>query len=218
MITSSMRLSPDRHLPSARRFAREFAERSARMNDGAMVRQRASFRSTPINEAPSARPSTLYPKPCSIDYPSATIEVRGDFRQLAATLNIPLKRQPGRLRSGHFFLSDESMSQPSTSQFRPIRRMPASRALTSAPWRIACWSYDGAMGTNIQLHHPTAEDFGGKSLEGCNDHLVLTRPDIIQSHPRVVSRGRMRRRGDVHLPVDAAPPARVGASRRRRAS
>jgi len=41
--------------------------------------------------------------------------------------------------------------------------------------------FDGAMGTNIQRHHPTAEDFGGKSLEGCNDHLVLTRPDIIQS-------------------------------------
>ena len=40
--------------------------------------------------------------------------------------------------------------------------------------------FDGAMGTNIQLHHPTVEDFGGKSLEGCNDHLVLTRPDIIQ--------------------------------------
>ena len=41
--------------------------------------------------------------------------------------------------------------------------------------------FDGAMGTNIQRHHPTAEDFGGKALEGCNDHLVLTRPDIIQS-------------------------------------
>src|SRR5215207_6193514 len=41
--------------------------------------------------------------------------------------------------------------------------------------------FDGAMGTNIQLHHPTPEDFGGKSLEGCNDHLVLTRPDIIRS-------------------------------------
>ncbi|HEY9225773.1 MAG TPA: homocysteine S-methyltransferase family protein, partial [Gemmatimonadaceae bacterium] len=41
--------------------------------------------------------------------------------------------------------------------------------------------YDGAMGTNIQLHHPTPDDFGGKSLEECNDHLVLTRPDIIQS-------------------------------------
>src|ERR1051325_2561285 len=33
--------------------------------------------------------------------------------------------------------------------------------------------YDGAMGTNIQLHHPTPEDFGGKALEGCNDHLVV---------------------------------------------
>src|SRR5512132_4078317 len=41
--------------------------------------------------------------------------------------------------------------------------------------------FDGAMGTNIQLHHPTPEDFGGKALEGCNDNLVLTRPDIIQS-------------------------------------
>src|SRR3712207_8009649 len=41
--------------------------------------------------------------------------------------------------------------------------------------------FDGAMGTSIQRYHPTAEDYGGKSLEGCNDHLVLTRPDIIQS-------------------------------------
>src|SRR6476660_4774126 len=40
--------------------------------------------------------------------------------------------------------------------------------------------YDGAMGTNIQWQHPTADDFGGKSLEGCNDHLFLTRPDVIQ--------------------------------------
>src|SRR3712207_524067 len=39
--------------------------------------------------------------------------------------------------------------------------------------------FDGAMGTSIQRYHPTAEDFGGKSLEGCNDHLVLTRPDIV---------------------------------------
>ncbi|HEX7939080.1 MAG TPA: homocysteine S-methyltransferase family protein, partial [Gemmatimonadaceae bacterium] len=41
--------------------------------------------------------------------------------------------------------------------------------------------YDGAMGTNIQRYHLTPEDFGGKSLEGCNDHLVLTRPDVIQA-------------------------------------
>ena len=41
--------------------------------------------------------------------------------------------------------------------------------------------YDGAMGTSIQRYHLTAEDYGGPSLEGCNDHLVLTRPDVIQS-------------------------------------
>jgi len=41
--------------------------------------------------------------------------------------------------------------------------------------------YDGAMGTNIQRYNLSAEDFGGKSLEGCNDHLVLTRPDVIQA-------------------------------------
>src|SRR5436190_6631900 len=41
--------------------------------------------------------------------------------------------------------------------------------------------FDGAMGTNIQRYHLTPEDFGGKALEGCNDHLVLTRPDVIQA-------------------------------------
>src|SRR5919205_4623171 len=41
--------------------------------------------------------------------------------------------------------------------------------------------YDGAMGTNIQRYQLTAADFGGAALEGCNDHLVLTRPDVIQA-------------------------------------
>ncbi len=39
--------------------------------------------------------------------------------------------------------------------------------------------YDGAMGTNIQLHAPTVDDYWGK--EGCNELLVLSRPDIIRS-------------------------------------
>jgi 5-methyltetrahydrofolate--homocysteine methyltransferase len=41
--------------------------------------------------------------------------------------------------------------------------------------------YDGAMGTNIQRAGLSAADFGGQTLEGCNDNLVLTRPDVIQS-------------------------------------
>src|ERR1051325_9451739 len=37
--------------------------------------------------------------------------------------------------------------------------------------------YDGAMGTNIQFRNPSPDDFWGK--EGCNELLVLSRPDII---------------------------------------
>lgn len=40
--------------------------------------------------------------------------------------------------------------------------------------------YDGAMGTSIQQHKLTADDFGGARLEGCNDYLVITRPDVIE--------------------------------------
>jgi 5-methyltetrahydrofolate--homocysteine methyltransferase len=38
---------------------------------------------------------------------------------------------------------------------------------------------DGAMGTMLQQCHLTAEDFGGASLEGCNENLVRTRPDVV---------------------------------------
>ena len=38
--------------------------------------------------------------------------------------------------------------------------------------------YDGAMGTNIQLHNPTLDDYWGK--ENCSEVLVLSRPDIIK--------------------------------------
>lgn len=39
---------------------------------------------------------------------------------------------------------------------------------------------DGAMGTMIQQEDLTAEDFGGEDLEGCNEQLCVTRPDVIQ--------------------------------------
>ncbi|WP_144933506.1 methionine synthase [Paenibacillus sp. 32O-W] len=38
---------------------------------------------------------------------------------------------------------------------------------------------DGAMGTMIQQEPLSAEDFGGEDLDGCNEMLVLTRPDVI---------------------------------------
>ena len=45
--------------------------------------------------------------------------------------------------------------------------------------RVLC--LDAAMGTAIQARNLTAADFGGEAFEGCNEHLVLTRPDVIES-------------------------------------
>src|SRR5580693_2213037 len=39
--------------------------------------------------------------------------------------------------------------------------------------------FDGAMGTNLQLLGLEAEDFGGPELEGCNELLVDTLPDLV---------------------------------------
>ena len=39
--------------------------------------------------------------------------------------------------------------------------------------------FDGAMGTNLQLLGLSPEDFGGPDLEGCNEVLISTRPDLI---------------------------------------
>jgi 5-methyltetrahydrofolate--homocysteine methyltransferase len=38
---------------------------------------------------------------------------------------------------------------------------------------------DGATGTGIQARDLTAADFGGPDYEGCNEHLVFTRPDVV---------------------------------------
>jgi 5-methyltetrahydrofolate--homocysteine methyltransferase len=40
--------------------------------------------------------------------------------------------------------------------------------------------FDGATGTNLQLRDLGPDDFGGPALEGCNEVLVRTRPDVIR--------------------------------------
>jgi len=39
--------------------------------------------------------------------------------------------------------------------------------------------FDGAFGTYVQGEDLTADDFGGQHLEGCNELLAITRPDLI---------------------------------------
>ena len=38
---------------------------------------------------------------------------------------------------------------------------------------------DGAMGTMLQQRNLSSADFGGAALEGCNENLVRTRPDVV---------------------------------------
>ena len=44
--------------------------------------------------------------------------------------------------------------------------------------------FDGAFGTWMQDQNLTADDFGGPELEGCNEMLVLTRPDLVAAMHR----------------------------------
>ncbi|BFH62168.1 methionine synthase [Paenibacillus azoreducens] len=49
---------------------------------------------------------------------------------------------------------------------------------------------DGAMGTMIQQVQLGPQDFGGEELEGCNEMLVLTRPDVIEGiHEKYLEAG-----------------------------
>jgi len=57
--------------------------------------------------------------------------------------------------------------------------------------RVLC--LDGAMGTAIQSRNLTAADFGGDAFDGCNENLVLTRPDVIES----IHRGHLEAGADI---------------------
>ena len=61
-----------------------------------------------------------------------------------------------------------------TTEERQNRRRALEDALASRVLVL-----DGAMGTMLQQRHLTAADFGGPALEGCNENLVVTRPDVI---------------------------------------
>ena len=64
---------------------------------------------------------------------------------------------------------------PTTSRFLDRLHSPERPVLV----------FDGATGTSLQQLNLTAADFGGEELEGCNENLVVTRPDAVQSVHRL---------------------------------
>ncbi|MCX2970264.1 MULTISPECIES: methionine synthase [Streptomyces] len=71
-----------------------------------------------------------------------------------------------------------SLTSQASAQFAPLTHEARIRALRDAlASRVVV--ADGAMGTMLQAQEPTLEDF--EQLEGCNEILSSTRPDIVRS-------------------------------------
>src|SRR5687767_7192553 len=70
-----------------------------------------------------------------------------------------------------------SLTQASLAPFAGSLGVTMGSYLDAVRERVVI--YDGATGTNLQRADLTADDFGGPALEGCNEILVDTRPDVI---------------------------------------
>jgi 5-methyltetrahydrofolate--homocysteine methyltransferase len=76
----------------------------------------------------------------------------------------------------------------------PVPECPADREARNAALVEALEErvlvLDGATGTALQDENLTAEDFGGDDLEGCNENLCRTRPDVVRRiHQRYLEAG-----------------------------
>ena len=72
------------------------------------------------------------------------------------------------------------------TRFDPRARLEQFPILRTLKNRVLV--FDGGMGTQLQLANLTLDDFRG--LEGCNELLVETRPDVVQSiHERYFAAG-----------------------------
>ncbi len=70
------------------------------------------------------------------------------------------------------------MSQPIPTSLRPPD-LDERRARLEAALAERVLVLDGATGTALQAVTLTAADFGGPELEGCNENLCATRPDVV---------------------------------------
>ncbi len=63
-------------------------------------------------------------------------------------------------------------------------RRPAAAKSRKAPYLVALDErvlvFDGAMGTELMALELSADDFGGQRRQGCNEALVLSRPEVVE--------------------------------------
>ncbi|MEI7556026.1 methionine synthase [Candidatus Chlorohelix sp.] len=70
------------------------------------------------------------------------------------------------------------MSNQIFNPFGSPEKYQASRFMQELEKRVLV--YDGAMGTQLMERNLTTDDYGGEQYHGCNEYLVLTRPDVIE--------------------------------------
>ena len=67
--------------------------------------------------------------------------------------------------------------------------------------------FDGATGSNLQNFNLTADDFGGKDLEGCNEYLCISKPEVVKK----LHRSFLEAGADERQPRDRPPLYRESA-------
>src|SRR5205823_1988676 len=82
-----------------------------------------------------------------------------------------------RFRPGGPGNTKQTKSNPASAEAR-IKNKFMSSFLDTLKERIVV--FDGAMGTNLQVQNLTLDDFGGPRFEGCNENLLVTRPDAVE--------------------------------------
>jgi len=76
-------------------------------------------------------------------------------------------------------ISTTSGNQKESTAFQQMRNLNESAKAIRELLSQRILVLDGAMGTMLQQRNLTAADFGGAALEGCNENLVRTRPDVV---------------------------------------
>ena len=74
-------------------------------------------------------------------------------------------------------MSDRSALPPVLTHDAMAFEEAGAAYLDAASRRVVV--FDGAMGTTLQLADLSADDFGGPALEGCNEVLCLSRPEVV---------------------------------------
>ena len=165
---------------------------------------------TPVRSARAARMMTTVPgivmPPAMIDRLERSSDPQEEGVQIALEIIERVRRLPG-VRGLHIMAVGWELIVPRLVRESGVRALPAGatestrQALTvrtrerrtrSGPADFTDRGYldalaqrvlvfDGAMGTELQRKNLSAGDYGGERYAGCNDHLALTRPEVVES-------------------------------------